>query len=204
MNYFALSLTVFLLSSIRTYACIGYGCFGCLPPLCPGICMAAPRCIGGVCMTARAKAARTFKGDTVVGQIVSAQHPNGHFSRCCSLLDVPPNCQQMCTFDGYNSSAIQSSLSFGSACPVTALSLIHFCAGGGVDHSRCCRAAGIKPECINFCDQRPDKTEQLSISHLMCLDHFDGMKDCFLEHALTEYYRSKQAALDQSNRFASN
>ncbi|VDM62432.1 unnamed protein product [Angiostrongylus costaricensis] len=57
------------------------------------------------------------------------------------------------------STQIQSSLSLGSACPATALSLIHFCASGGVDHSRCCRAAGVQSECIEFCDQ---------VSKLLC------------------------------------
>ncbi|KAK6018834.1 hypothetical protein OSTOST_15551, partial [Ostertagia ostertagi] len=48
---------------------------------------------------------------------------------------------------------IQSSLTFSFPCPATALSQIQFCAARGVDHSQCCEAAGISPQCLLFCDQ---------------------------------------------------
>ncbi|PIO70937.1 DB module [Teladorsagia circumcincta] len=160
----------------------------------------ANKCLGLGCMAARARAARTYKDDAGVVHTVTTQEPNEHFSTCCSLLDVPESCRHMCTFDGYNTSAIQSSLTFSFPCPATALSQIQFCAARGVDHSQCCQSAGISPQCLLFCDQRPDQSNELSFSHLQCLDRFDSMKDCFIEYAITEYYREKQSAHDSLDK----
>ncbi|KIH42919.1 DB module [Ancylostoma duodenale] len=114
-----------------------------------------------------------------------------------------------------------------SACPLTALPHVHFCAARGVDHTQCCRAAGVQQQCLMFCDQicfkirhmnpgkipsthkrpklqSPDTTNQLTLQHLGCLDGFEGMKDCFVEHALTEYYRTKQTALEHYQRIQIN
>ncbi|KAK6045691.1 DB module [Cooperia oncophora] len=113
----------------------------------------ADACIGGGCFAARARAARTYKDDAGVVHTVTTQEPDEHFSMCCSLLDVPESCRHMCTFEGYNTSAIQSSLTFSFPCPATALSQIQFCAARGEDHSQCCQAAGISSQCLVFCDQ---------------------------------------------------
>ncbi|KJH51509.1 DB module [Dictyocaulus viviparus] len=194
-----LSLTLFFSIASPTYTCMPFGCLGglncasCLFGLCT-----PPRCIGGVCLAARARAARTYKDDAGVIQSVNTQNPNERFSTCCSLLDVPQKCQQLCSFEDYNITAVRSLLSFDSSCPVSNLPMVHFCASGGVDHSRCCRAAGIQPQCLQFCDQRPDKNQELTFSHISCMDQFDDIKSCFVEHAITEYYRSKQTAVDQS------
>ncbi|KAK5983834.1 hypothetical protein GCK32_002192 [Trichostrongylus colubriformis] len=115
------------------------------------MCMAPP-CIGGRCLSARARAARTYKDEAGVEHSVTTQEPDEHFSTCCSLLDVPESCRHMCTFEGYNTSA------------------------------------------------RPDRNNEMAFSHLQCLDRFDNMKDCFMEHAITEYYRGKQSALDSIDK----
>ncbi|VDL71191.1 unnamed protein product [Nippostrongylus brasiliensis] len=132
--------------------------------------------------------------------IAMPQEPNEHFSTCCSLLDVPLTCRQMCTFEGYNVTAIQSSLSFGMPCSAAALAQIQFCAARGVDHSNCCQAAGVSTQCLMFCDQSPNASNELSLSHMQCLEGFESMKSCFVGHALTEYYRGKQAMLDNAHR----
>ncbi|VDO72963.1 unnamed protein product, partial [Heligmosomoides polygyrus] len=154
------------------------------------------QCIGGGCLAARARAAKTYHDE------VPLQEPNEHFTTCCSVLGVPQSCLQMCTFDGYN---MTSSLAFGIPCPATALPQIQFCAARGADHSDCCRAAGVSSQCLVFCDQTRSKfsssrSDVVALSHLQCLERFDSMKDCFVEHALTEYYRGKQAALDQTHK----
>lgn len=182
-------------------ACLSFGCFGgfgCAPPCPMGLCL--PMCIGGGCLAARARAAKTYHDEGGVEQSATTQEPNEHFTTCCSVLGVPQSCLQMCTFDGYNMTVAQSSLAFGIPCPATALPQIQFCAARGADHSDCCRAAGVSSQCLVFCDQSPDHSNQVALSHLQCLERFDSMKDCFVEHALTEYYRGKQAALDQTHK----
>ncbi|EYC11952.1 hypothetical protein Y032_0049g1869 [Ancylostoma ceylanicum] len=197
-------LLVLYFSSVS--ACISLGCFGgiggfgcgqCSPF---GMCLSTPPCFGRYC-NARARAAKTYRDET---ELVNTQDPNEHFLTCCGLLDVPLQCLQMCTFDGYNASSVQSVLGMTSSCPLTALPHVHFCAARGVDHTQCCRAAGVQQQCLMFCDQSPDTTNQLTLQHLGCLDGIDSMKDCFVEHALTEYYRTKQAALEHYQRIQIN
>ncbi|VDO25541.1 unnamed protein product [Haemonchus placei] len=91
-------------------------------------------------------------------------------------------------------------MTFSFPCPASALPQIQFCAARGVDHSQCCQSAGVSSQCLVFCDQRPDQSNQLSLAHLQCLEQFDSMKDCFVEHAITEYYRGKQAAMDNMDK----
>ncbi|WKY09712.1 hypothetical protein Q1695_002235 [Nippostrongylus brasiliensis] len=182
-------------------ACFSLGCIGglgCPTPFPFGIAM--PQCFGRPCMAARARGARLYKDENGVVQSADSQEPNEHFSTCCSLLDVPLTCRQMCTFEGYNVTAIQSSLSFGMPCSAAALAQIQFCAARGVDHSNCCQAAGVSPQCLMFCDQSPNASNELSLSHMQCLEGFESMKSCFVGHALTEYYRGKQAMLDNAHR----
>ncbi|CAJ0591856.1 unnamed protein product [Cylicocyclus nassatus] len=181
-------------------ACFSFGCVGgigggmCGCPF--GMCLATPPCMGRMC-SARARAAKIYREDDKDLLALNTEDPNEHFLNCCGLLEVPIQCLGMCTFDGYNSSSVQSVLSLTSTCPFTALPHIHFCAARGADHTECCRAGGVTDECLMFCDQSPDTTNQLTLQHLQCVGSFDTMKDCFTEHALTEYYQSKQAAIEK-------
>uniref|UniRef100_A0A1I7XLV6 DB domain-containing protein n=1 Tax=Heterorhabditis bacteriophora TaxID=37862 RepID=A0A1I7XLV6_HETBA len=209
--HITISIAFFVLTIHRGDTCIALGCLGmgcfspppCLfgmcmhtppmPPMCP--CQAGFHCTAGGCIMARAKGAKTFNDEAANQERVVIQEPDEQFLTCCKLLDVPTTCQTLCSFEGYNKPAVQSSLFLSSSCPISALQQIHFCAARGKDHTQCCRAAGVPTDCNVFCDQQPNKTSPLSFSHIRCLDNFDTIHDCMLEFALTEYYQMKEAAI---------
>ncbi|KAK6754488.1 hypothetical protein RB195_013472 [Necator americanus] len=210
MTRFVLAAYLFLLYISYISACFSLGCFGaiggiggfgCSPPCSPfGMCLSTPpMCLGRACAV-RAKGAKIYRDESATNQLLNTQDPNEHFLTCCGLLDVPLQCLPLCTFDGYNVSSVQSVVGLTSSCPITALPHVHFCAARGANHSRCCTAAGVQQHCLMFCDQSPGTTNQISMYHMQCLAEFEYMKDCFVEHALTEYYQTKQAVIESYQR----
>ncbi|CAI5451632.1 unnamed protein product [Caenorhabditis angaria] len=196
-------LIFFLFLFENTYQCIS-GCIGlglCLsPPMlsmpfgCP--CGSGFICMRGACV-ARAAGAKTFQDEPIRRHPSSSSNsdiktPDEHFQTCCTILDVLPSCSNLCSYSQYTSEQVQSSILSISTCPMTEIPKIHFCASRGANHTECCDREMIPKQCTSFCDQSGDKKNEISINQLACVYHFNEMKQCFFDHATTEYYESNR------------
>ncbi|ULT89357.1 hypothetical protein L3Y34_008076 [Caenorhabditis briggsae] len=190
--------------------CISLGCLGgfggcgsaclfglCLqPPIIQSIgcpCGAGFMCMRGGCV-ARAAAAgtKTFRDESSrPPDLRETTTPDDHFSTCCSLLEVPSSCTDLCSYATYSSEEVSAVLLQQSACPVSSIRKIHFCAARGTNHTECCSNSLVPQHCHSFCDQSHDKNvDDLSIAHLQCVQHFNDIKSCFVEHANSEYFEA--------------
>ncbi|EGT39601.1 hypothetical protein CAEBREN_31294, partial [Caenorhabditis brenneri] len=156
---------------------------------CP--CGAGFMCMRGGCV-ARAAAAgtKTFRDESVKhADLKQSNTPDEHFSTCCTLLDVPTTCTDLCSYSTFSAEEVNAVLLQQSTCPMTAIRKIHFCAARGTNHTECCSKSLVPTQCHSFCDQSHDRGDNdLSIAHLQCVHFFNDIKSCFMEHANSEYF----------------
>ncbi|WKX99728.1 hypothetical protein Q1695_014530 [Nippostrongylus brasiliensis] len=111
-------------------------------------------------------------------------NPNFLFHSCCEERRLPAACVQRCHFNTYEKQVLESMFVGTDECPIEFLPEMQFCAGQGMDHSRCCSASGVGAttagnKCLTFCDQRPDRYTPIDYSYAPCFDRFESMKRCF-------------------------
>ncbi|CAJ0582761.1 unnamed protein product, partial [Mesorhabditis spiculigera] len=130
---------------------------------------------------------KTFQQHPVVTS--SPLNPDARFLTCCQSLAVGDACMPTCTFDGFNKPEISAIFLMSSQCPSTGLAPIFHCAALGHNHTSCCLASNIHPDCLHFCDQEFFNFEEVDVRHLKCLSQFDTIRSCFYNHAIRDYYR---------------
>uniref|UniRef100_A0A1I7V4Q9 DB domain-containing protein n=1 Tax=Caenorhabditis tropicalis TaxID=1561998 RepID=A0A1I7V4Q9_9PELO len=144
---------------------------------------------GGCVVRAAAAGTKTFRDESMrPPDLKDVTTPDEHFATCCSLLEVPTSCSQLCSYSTFSSEEVSAVLLQQSSCPVTAIRKIHFCAARGTNHTECCSKSFVPLQCHSFCDQSQDQVNDLSITHLQCVQHFNDIKSCFVEHANSEYF----------------
>ncbi|CAI2354689.1 unnamed protein product [Caenorhabditis sp. 36 PRJEB53466] len=190
--------------------CISLGCLGgfggCGSSCLLGLCLQAPiiqplgcpcgvgfMCMRGGCVARAAAGTKTFREDSASRppdlKDVSLMTPDEHFATCCTILDVPSSCSTLCSYSSYSSEEVSAVLSLQSACPVSAIRNVHYCAARATNHTECCSKSLVPPHCHSFCDQSQGKEEnEMSLGQLQCVHYFNDIKTCFVEYANSEYF----------------
>ncbi|CCG28093.1 DB domain-containing protein [Caenorhabditis elegans] len=209
LSYINLHIFAFLCIFVMfSSQCISLGCLGGFGGGCGsscffGLCLQTPiiqpigcpcgigfMCMRGGCVARTAAGTKTFKDESSrPPDLKPISTPDEHFATCCSLLEVESSCTDLCSYSTYSSEEVSAVFLQQSVCPVTAIQKIHFCAARGTNHTECCSKSLVPIHCHSFCDQSQDSdVNSLSINHLQCVQYFNDIKSCFLEHANQEYF----------------
>uniref|UniRef100_A0A914I5K4 Domain of unknown function DB domain-containing protein n=1 Tax=Globodera rostochiensis TaxID=31243 RepID=A0A914I5K4_GLORO len=112
--------------------------------------------------------------------------PNEKLELCCHKQQLPSTCQQFCNFDTFTQEKLLIAL-LGTQCPSAQLAKAFDCATSKVDHSECCRQAGIDRihdgQCMVFC-RTHIKTPPNVSGYVSCLSVFGTIKNCYRDHQM--------------------
>ncbi|VDD93620.1 unnamed protein product [Enterobius vermicularis] len=116
----------------------------------------------------------TFANTTV------SETSNRRLKMCCARQkDADKDCRRkFCDFNALNADSVGSLITTCSRGPT--LMRLWDCASSRVDHTQCCAAKNIQPQCMVYCNARRIlPTDHL---YLTCFAAFNAIRDCFREH----------------------
>ncbi|MFH4976005.1 hypothetical protein AB6A40_002714 [Gnathostoma spinigerum] len=114
---------------------------------------------------------------------INADSADDKLKRCCQTYRDQADAtgkeciDRFCTFRGMSGATV---LNFLDKCghSGTVVSNMFSCASSNVDHSECCKAAGVQDKCLLYCTTHHGAPSDYK-AYSACVDDFDKIHNCF-------------------------